>query len=136
MSDGQLVCCGLDIEFWPIVKDHVARAFRYNADRMDINDIEEAIKDKRMQLWAIHDGVIKCVIVTQIVSYDKCNAVRVVTVTGDNYEQWLEMGCDTIAAWGQAHGCTLMEMMGRRGWEKPLMRLGFKEPQILMTKYI
>jgi hypothetical protein len=135
MPDRELVCCGLDLEFWPLVKHEVARAFRYNSDRMDIDDIEQSLHDKTMQLWAIHDGNIKCVFVTEIVTYAKCKAVRIVTVTGIKHEEWLPLGVDTVVRWGKEHGCTMLEMLGRRGWEKPLKALGFIEPQIMMTKH-
>jgi hypothetical protein len=130
-----MICCGLDLEFWPLVKHEVERAFRSNLDRMDIDDIEQALIDKRMQLWVIHEGEIKCVIVTQIVNYYKCKAVRVLTVTGLGHKEWIQLGFDTLAAWGRENGCSLMEMQGRKGWEKPLKKLGFEDPEILMTKH-
>jgi hypothetical protein len=130
-----MICCGLDLEFWPLVKHEVERAFRSNFDRMNLDDVELALKEKRMQLWAIHDGGIKCVIVTQVVNYYKCKAVRVLTVTGINHKEWLQLGFDTLTAWGKENGCTLIEMQGRKGWEKPLKQLGFEDPEILMTKH-
>jgi hypothetical protein len=130
-----MICCGLDLEFWPLVKHEVERAFRGNFHRLDLDDVELALKEKRMQLWAIHDGGVKCVIVTQIVNYYKCKAVRVLTVTGIDHKEWLQLGFDTLMAWGKENGCSLMEMQGRKGWEKPLKQLGFEEPEILMTKH-
>ena len=136
MSDGELICVGLDLALWPDVKGQIARAFRYNADRMSIDDIEECLHDKTMQLWGIHDGTLRCVIVTEIVTYPLARALRVITVTGDDHSKWLALGVATLTAWGQENGCTLMEMTGRRGWEKPLMQLGWQQPQIMMTKQI
>jgi endonuclease IV len=134
--DRQLMYCnGLDLQYWPLVKHEVERAFRSNHDRMDINDIELALQEKRMQLWAIHDGEIKCVFVTQIINHAKCKAIRVITVTGIDHQEWLKLGVDTLVQWGQEIGCTMLEMQGRRGWEKPLKAQGFDEPQILMTKH-
>jgi hypothetical protein len=128
-------CNGLDLAYWPLVKHEVERAFRSNHDRMDIDDIELALNEKRMQLWAIHDDEIKCVFVTRIMDYGKCKSVRVISVTGVNHHEWLALGCDTLVRWGKENGCTMLEMQGRRGWENPLKALGFEEPQILMTKH-
>jgi hypothetical protein len=128
-------CNGLDLTYWPLVKHEVERALRSNTDRIDMDDIEKALQEKRMQLWAIHDGEIKCVFVTQIVSYKTCKAVRVIAVTGTDHQEWLKLGFDTLVKWGQENGCSMMEMQGRKGWEKPLKKLGFEEPEILMTKH-
>lgn len=128
-------CNGLDLEYWPMVKHEVERAFRANHDRMDIDDIELALKEKRMQLWAIHDGEIRCVFVTQIVSYKKNKSVRIITVTGIDHQSWLKLGCDTLTQWGKENGCNMMEMLGRKGWEKSLKKEGFEEPEIFMTKH-
>jgi hypothetical protein len=128
-------CNGLDLQYWPLVKHEVERALRANTVRLDIDDIENALKEKNMQLWAIHDGEIKCVFVTQIVSYKRCKAVRVITVTGIDHQEWLKLGCDTLVSWGKESGCTMLEMQGRKGWEKSLKAQGFEDPEISMTKH-
>jgi hypothetical protein len=130
-----MICCGLDLQYWPLVKNEVERALRGNTLRLDIDDIELALAEKRMQLWCIHENEIKCVFVTQIVTYKNCKAVRVITVTGIDHQEWLKLGCETLERWGKESGCSIIEMQGRKGWEKSLKAEGFTEPELIMTKH-
>ena len=136
MPDRELVCAGLDIQFWPQVEDAVEEALAHDMGRMTVQDIKEAIEDRKMQLWGIHDGVLRAVAVTQIIDYPQLRCVRYVTLTGRDMESWLDILIETVTDWGAEQGAHATELVGRKGWEKVLSKRGFVSPQVFMTKII
>lgn len=131
-----MICCGLNLEYWDYVKDDIERALKADFGRMTIEDLRSSIENKTAQLWAIHDGAIHAVMTTEIINYPQLNAVRIMTVTGKDSEQWLDLLIDTISRWGAENGADVVEFVGRKGWEKVLTKRGFGETQIFMTKPI
>lgn len=131
-----MICVGLELKYWDYVKDDIERALNLDSNRINIEDVYEAIVNKEMQLWAIHDGDIHAVMTTEIAEYAQLKAVRIVTVTGKDCEQWLDLLIDTVSRWGAENGANAVEFIGRKGWEKVLTKYGFGETQVFMTKTI
>lgn len=131
-----MICVGLDLAYWPQVKDDIAEALSRDGGRLGIDDMYGFIQDQSMQLWAIHDGDIHAVMTTEIVNYMQMRAVRIVTVTGKDSEQWLDLLIETVSAWGAENGAHAVEFVGRKGWEKTLSKRGFGNTQIFMTRTI
>ena len=129
-------CVGLDLAYWPLVKDAIQEALGRDGGRLSIDDMYALIKNNDMQLWAIHDGSIHAVMTTEIINYKQMRSVRIITVTGKDSEQWLDLLIETIDAWGAENGATAIEFVGRKGWEKVLSNRGFGNTQIFMTKTI
>lgn len=77
-------------------------------------DVCAAIEAGKMQLWAAEDGC--CV--TQISRFPRKRVLNVF-LCGGALERALDMAPD-IEAWGKAQGCDVIEMTGRRGWQKHL----------------
>ena len=60
LLNGELmVCCGLDMKFWPQVQEAIAEAFHGNFDKLSMQDVKDAIEAQKMQLWGIHDGILE-----------------------------------------------------------------------------
>ena len=131
-----MVCVGLELQYWPQVKDDIEQALKGDSGRLTIDDVYEFILDKKMQLWAIHDGEIHAVMTTEIVDYSQLRAVRIITVTGKDSEQWLDLLIETVSAWGAENGAHVVEFVGRKGWEKVLTKRGFGDTQVFMTRKI
>ncbi len=131
-----MICCGLDLEYWDNVKDDIAEALAGDSGRLTVDDLYRMIKNKDAQLWAIHDGNIHAVMTTEIIKYPQLTAVRIITVTGNDSERWLDLLIDTISMWGAENGATVVEFVGRKGWERVLTKRGFGETQIFMTRPI
>ncbi len=129
-----MICAGLDIKYWDLVKDDIELALKSEATRISIDDMYKFIVNKDVQLWAIHDGDIHAVMTTQIINYPQSKAVNIFTVTGKQSELWLDLLIETITAWAKTQGCTAMQFTGRKGWEKVLTNKGFGNTQISMTK--
>jgi hypothetical protein len=130
-----MICCGLDMKFWPEVSGSVIRALNPNQTRLSIDDIERALQAQEMQLWGIHDGQLHAVMITELVTYPKCKAVRILTVTGEDMNAWLDVLIHTLQEWGRENGASLLEFTGRKGWERALKDHGWVEPYLTMTRY-
>ena len=126
-------CVGLDLTFWALIKNDLAKAIDY---RSTIDDVHQFILDGKVQLWALHDGEISAVMTTEIVCYSQIKAIRVLAVSGENMDLWLDCLIDTLSEWGKEKGAELIEFYGRKGWEKVLTTKGFGETQIFMTRRI
>lgn len=131
-----MICVGLDLKYWNQVKDNIQEALSQDGGRLSIDDMHEFIKTNAMQLWAIHDGNIHAVMTTEIINYKQMRAVRIITVTGKDLEEWLDLLIETISAWGAENGATAIEFVGRKGWERVLSKRGFGNTQVFMTKTI
>jgi hypothetical protein len=131
-----MICCALDMKFWPDVQEAIAEAFHGNFDKLSMQDVEDAIEAQKMQLWGIHDGILRAVMVTEMVDYPQSRAVRVLTLTGKECEQWLDVLIKTLEEWGGENGAHQIEFTGRMGWKKVLSDYGFANPQITMSKTI
>jgi hypothetical protein len=136
MSDRKLVCVGLDLSLWDEVKDSVLTALIEDGGRMTLTDIKDALDAQDMQLWGLHDGILRAVMVTEIVNYPQMRVIRIVTVSGRDMELWLDKLIETVEAWGGEQGAHAMEFVGRLGWKKVLANKGWVEPKIMMTRYI
>lgn len=131
-----MYCVGLDLQYWDKVKDALSEALYCDSGGISIDDIKNALDGQQMQLWCVHDGDMKAVIVTEIVDYPQYRAARFVAVTGDNMQEWLDLLIDTISRWGAEKGAHAIEFAGRLGWKKVLEPKGFTNPLLMMTKFI
>lgn len=132
-----MICVGLELQYWRFVKDDIEQTLAGGYSGATADDLYQRIIDKDVQLWAIHDnGDMRAVMTTEIVNYKRKKAVRIITVTGKNADEWLDVLIDTISRWGAENGCTSLEFVGRNGWEKVLRKKEFGNTQIFMERPI
>lgn len=130
--DGMLVTgvtSDLFPDAWPFVKDHLYRGLEHSYGELGLDDIYDAIKDRRMQLWiAVERGTddIVASMVTEIVQYPKIKVARLVVVGGTHLEDWCPF-MNSIMDWAKSKGCTRVEGWARDGWVKVLKEYGFKK---------
>jgi hypothetical protein len=136
MPDRELVCVGLDLKFWDEIKTSLQEAFNRDLGRISIQDVKDAVEAQEMQLWGLHDGVLRAVMVTKIVNYPQLRAVRIIAVAGRDMDMWLDKLIETVGQWGAEQGAHVVEFVGRKGWEKVLTSKGFGHTQVFMTKTI
>lgn len=92
----------------------------------DIEDIERGVLDGRFQLWIGPDGAA----ITEILVYPKKKVLHVF-LAGGSKEQIIDFQASAMA-WGQAHGCSEMNISGRKGWLRALSGHGWKEAGAMM----
>lgn len=78
------------------------------------------IQGERAQLWAVEDGQgTHALVVTRIGRYELCDVLEIQLCAGSGMHHWLHLLRD-LEAHGRALGCRLVEVRGRRGWERML----------------
>lgn len=132
-SERVLICCGLDLKFWPAAKEYLKEAIRLNGC-LDADDVLYLIKQEKMQLWGIHDGDLKAVMVTEVGIYPKKKVLHGVLIGGHEMYLWDEVVVKTLELFAQELGASHIEMTGRRGWVKHLNKFGFKEYGTVLIK--
>lgn len=128
-----MICCGLDLKFWPIAQEYLKEAIELNG-ALDAEDVLELIQQERMQLWGIHDGDLKAVMVTEVVIYPKKKILRVALIGGHDMYLWSDVVVHTLEQFGKELGAVGIEGAGRRGWVKNLKPFGFREYATMMIK--
>lgn len=108
----------------PAFVRYLEPAARYTYGRYEVSDWLQAAMEDMLQTWVVFekDGDPldpDLVILTEIVSYPRLRALRVVAPGGRKFIAALPAICDTIlAGFGIDAGCTRWEGLGRKGWTK------------------
>jgi hypothetical protein len=134
MPDRELVCCGLDLELWPIAKQFLAKSVELAHGAFDLDDIHTLLVNKDAQLWAVHDGEIKAVAVTQIMIYPKQKRLKLFLLGGNDMAKWEKSISDTFDNFAKANGCDGVELYGRKGWLRNLKQFGYNDYEVTMIK--
>lgn len=129
-----MICCGLDLKFWPVAKQYLEPSIKLSRGAFDADDIYNLILDKRAQLWGVHDGDLKAVIVTEIIIYPKVKRLRLFLLGGHEMINWEDMVADTFDKFAIEHECDGIELLGRRGWVKNLKQYGYEQFDTAMLK--
>ncbi len=104
---------------WPTVEP-ILREGMTKGSRLTTADVLPAIKAGDQQLWVgwDSDGV-ALVAITEIYTTSTDRAVSVIMVAGRGLDD-CRTHLKAIENWGRSLGCSRIEMLGRRGWEKVL----------------
>lgn len=129
-----MICTGLDLSFWEVAKQYLAKPIAMNRGALTAEDIRAAIENRSMQLWGIHDGDLKAVMVTEIIIYPSCKRLRVVLVGGHEMDSWLDVVIAELDEFKDKNACDGIEILGRRGWVKKLASYGYQEYQTVVIK--
>lgn len=109
-------------------QDKIEAALRYGGGTHLFEDVVEAVRDGRMQMWA-NGGTVA---ITEVIVYPRKKVLHVFIGAGKRSELF-EM-IDSAWHWGQGIGCSAMTLAGRRGWTKLMGKFGFKPTLYVMEK--
>lgn len=101
---------------WPVVEPLLAKATPYSFDGISTDLLKKWIEARDAQLW-VTDGA---AIVTKIVIYPHLKALQIVALGGSGMRKWLPDVELTLEAYGRFHGCSRLEVIGRKGWSRVL----------------
>lgn len=85
-----------------------------------IADVRAMVLEGRAQFWASPS----CAVVT-LVEEDPCERRLLVWLAGGELDALTGRMLPRIEAWGRAHGCRRLLVIGRAGWERALKPKGF-----------
>ena len=113
---------------FPIVRDYLDKAAKLSGGRYTIEEVYENVRFNNQQLWiAFNDTEIVASAVTELISYSKIKTLVGHFIGGKDLESWKQPIVDALAKFAKAEGCDRIEFMGRRGWGKPLKKIGWQE---------
>jgi len=93
---------------------HVEAALEYAGNSHTALDVLDAIRSGKAQFFPYENSVI----VTEIVDYPQKTSCRIWLAGGDMDE--LMEAEKEVAEWARGLGCSSMEIIGRKGWERQL----------------
>jgi len=112
---------------WRFAEPYIKRALDHTFGELSCADIKQLCMNEQMQLWMMAKGSrIVGAGTTQIIIYPGLKACRVITLAGNNFDEWMGLCYVYMKEWAKAHGCTAMEAYVRKGFVPKLAELGFK----------
>jgi len=99
---------------WERCKQYIAPALAYANDSHTLDDVWQAIQHQKAAFFPLQ----KSAIVVEIVDYPQRISCRIWLAGGDMDE--LMEAEKNICVWARELGCTSMEIIGRKGWERQL----------------
>lgn len=88
--------------------------------RVSLAGTLEAVRAERAQLWGVRVGAqLRALLVTWIGRYEQCDVLEVQLIGGEGMAEWLGL-LPELERHACNLGCRLMELRGRRGWERVL----------------
>ncbi len=104
----------------------IGRALAEADEAYSVADVIQGAERGEFQVWL--NG--RSVLVTEVIRYPLCKALRCFAA-GGRMRELLDMQTD-VENWGRQHGCSRIEMCGRKGWEKVFTDARCR--QVLMVK--
>jgi hypothetical protein len=122
-------------EVWQACEPFIELAAKKGQAEMTSKDIYEFCKDARMQLWIVFDdnADIKAVVTTEIINYPRKKVCRVVTLGGEEIDNWLH-SISVIETWAESQDCQAMETFCRKGFIKKLEKHGYEQTYTVLGK--
>lgn len=120
---------------WQHMLRLLAPAIERSNGRWTPDDVFNEAEAGRLQIWVlIEDQLLYGVGVTEIQSYPGLKCCSCLWLGGVDAYRWLHLLDDTVSAWAIDEGCSRMEIIGRKGWEKLGSQLGFKPSYVFFEK--
>ena len=126
---------------WPdcrfVIKPALQRMADGSGGRFLVEDIEAALADGRMQVWCLDStdaGTPDCVLVTEVVSYPRLRAFRLIGFVGHHPRRWLHWLAWLEDVARRDFKCDRMEAFAPPGDERMLTTGGWTTWHILTEK--
>jgi hypothetical protein len=124
---------------WEEAATHVEGALDGNRS---VEEVLQELLDDHATLWVMLDhsvldggqlGVMGAC-VTKVHTYTSRRVLYVAYCGGERMDEWLDPLLSTLENYGRDAGCAVLEMVGRRGWERTLASSGWTFPQSVGRK--
>lgn len=115
---------------WHMVEDMLQMAVDQSGERYTTDWLLDDILHSNKLLWLLvdddNDDKIVLALTTSIENYPNRRVIRVSFAGGEHLIKHIELARDEVKKFGKDAGCTKIEVLGRKGWERALKDLGFK----------
>jgi hypothetical protein len=113
---------------WPEVSGYLREAASYTNGRYELDDVLSLLLDFDYHLWVAFEGIgnIKGAVVTNFVQHPRKKALYLTFCGGVDGHSWKTPMLRTLQRWGKDTGCSMIEALGRSGWQGIFKDEGFK----------
>lgn len=99
----------------------LAKAIQHSEGELEPDDYLENLMYGSMQLWIVTDkSDIVVSMVTQFIEYPQKKILRIIALSGEKFKEVHNHFNDMVEAFAIKHGCSALELWGRKGWKKML----------------
>ena len=100
-----------------------------------VEDIYQAAKDRKMQLWVVREwGNLIAVVVTEIVDYPQKKIAVIIVCAGKEMGMWMHLLEGVLEEWARQKRCDEIRLYGREGWGRVLKSHGWKRVYTVLGK--
>lgn len=120
---------------WHYAEPYIKRALDHANGELTVADFRALCVDRAIQLWLISRGnrVIGAV-TTEIINYPHRKHCRVITLSGSDFQAWVELADSTLSAWAREQGCQALESYVRKGLVPKMMPYGYRHKHSILVK--
>ena len=119
---------------WDQVSANIAEALRYDSGRFDLEDVREAIRAERAQLWlAFRNAGWIATVVTEVQRYPQKSVLRFWCLEGSGVKENLALE-RVFEPFARRCDCDQLEIIGRAGWERILRPMGYRRQSTVLVR--
>lgn len=125
-------------EFWPAIEKTLDKIPETWED-LTKDDIYQGVCYGNLQMWAVGEpGVAEMVLMTQIARYSAGSVLEIIWGAGEGkiFEKAGDSVDATMEYFAKTQHCKRIDVIGRGGWEKILMRRGFKRISVRISRNV
>ena len=125
-------------EWKRLILPSLARALEYAEGEITAEQLFERASKGLAQLWLVADANMGILGVagTEVVEYPGYSALRVIALAGTGFDTWGDRLLNELLSYAHRYGLVRIEACGRRGLERLLAPLGFKQKYIVITREV
>jgi hypothetical protein len=117
------------------VRPHLVKMGDQSCGRFDVSDLLTFIAAGKMQLWiAVRGADLLCVMLTEIHTYPKLRAMRIIALSGHRPLLWRKLLRRVEIAAKERFGCRMMEALPRAS--QLALLPGYEVSHVLVEKVI
>lgn len=123
---------------FPHIINLIIQSMEYTHGEFDIDDLYKQLLTLQTVLWTVTNEryEIEAFAITDVLEYPKKKVIRILLLAGKGMENWKQQFTDSMVAWGAKIGASGIEVIGRKGWERALEKLGFNYMSTILLKEI
>jgi hypothetical protein len=101
----------------------------------DLDDMRASIEHGHRALWMLlESGMLKAVCVTQVTEFPQARVLEVVALAGKDVLEHLSVLDQWSTGVARREGCSVLQVLGRRGWAGHFRKLGARAEAVIYRK--
>jgi hypothetical protein len=125
------------IHYWPDIQ-RLMDAVPETWEDLTKESVYERAMEKSLQVWGVGDSAIRMILFTQIANFATNPALQI--IWGAGQERIFERAGDVVDAsleyFAKTQKCKRIDIIGREGWERVLLKRGFKKVAVVLSRRI